>query len=101
MSNETIHQLRRVQKNLEEIQLQSEVKIKFLEEKIDLKEAEIEQFLEEREKMMKENMTYHRQILRLQRQSALLAKKTQNKEETSIKQRPRRCSAPSVLDLTA
>lgn len=93
MNNETICKFRVLHR-------ESQIENQLLKEKLDVKEAEIDKFLEDREQMMKENMSHHRQILRLRRQISLL-KKNQNKEEGSIKQRPRRCSAPSVLDLTS
>lgn len=75
-------------------------KTKLLEEQVRLKEEKLEAVEAELLNINTQSHQYHRQNLRLQRQLAL-AKKGQTKEETSIKQRPRRCSAPSVLDLTA
>lgn len=95
-----INELQREKDSFKLWQRTMEEKTKLLTEQIRLKDESLEAWIAEREKCSAELAILGRQNLRLQRQLALI-RKSQTKDDMSIKQRPRRCSAPSVLDLTS
>lgn len=95
-----INELQREKDSFKLWQRTMEEKTKLLTEQIRLKDECLESWMAEREKSSAELAILGRQNLRLQRQLALL-RKSQTKDDMSIKQRPRRCSAPSVVDLTS
>lgn len=79
-------------------------KIELLTEQLDLLKRELEGAKESKDVAELREGILRRQNLRLQRQNVLLKRQlveAGQSVEMSIKQRPRRCSAPSVLDLTA
>jgi hypothetical protein len=79
-------------------------KIELLGEQLDLLRSELQGAKECKEVAELREGILRRQNLRLQRQNVLLKRQLVDcghNVETSIKQRPRRCSAPSILDLTA
>lgn len=93
-----------VQQKLDDIRLEQEKKINLLREQLDLMKSESTGIQEARSVAELREGILRRQNLRLQRQNVLLKRQlveAGHNVETSIKQRPRRCSAPSVLDLTA
>jgi hypothetical protein len=98
---------RSVMTKMEELHREQDTKINLLREQLDLVKAENLGAREARDVAELREGVLRRQNIRIQRQNVLLKRqlveaigKTQI-VETSIKQRPRRCSAPSVLDLTA
>jgi len=95
-----INELQREKDSFKLWQRTMEEKTKLLTEQIRLKDESLEAQMAEREKCSSEFAIIARQNLRLQRQLAFI-RKSQTKDDMSIKQRPRRCSAPSVLDLTS
>jgi hypothetical protein len=105
--NAIIDKKRSVMTKLEEIHREQDTKINLLREQLDLVKKENEGLREARETAELREGILRRQSLRLQRQNVLLKRqlveamgKTQS-VDMSIKQRPRRCSDPSILDLTA
>lgn len=102
-----INELQREKESFKLWQRSMEEKCKYLQEKRDMLEEELQRkdesvtfWIAQRDKCCSEAAILARQNLRLQRQLALL-RKSQTKDDMSIKQRPRRCSAPSALDLTS
>jgi hypothetical protein len=78
--------------------------IELLNEQLDLLKRELEGAKECKDTAELREGILRRQNLRLQRQNVLLKRQlvdAGHSVEMSIKQRPRRCSAPSILDLTA
>ena len=89
---------------MEELHREQEKKINLLREQLDLLKNESTGAREAASVAELREGILRRQNLRLQRQNVLLQRQLVNagqSVEMSIKQRPRRCSAPSILDLTA
>jgi hypothetical protein len=103
----SIDKNRSVMTKMEELHREQDTKINLLREQLDLVKAESAGAREARDVGEQREGILRRQNIRIQRQNVLLKRqlveaigKTQS-VDTSIKQRPRRCSAPSILDLTA
>lgn len=95
---------RQIQQQMDDIIKEQEKKIILLREQHDLFKKEYDGVKESAVTAENREGILRRQNLRLQRQNVLLKRQLVDcghSVETSIKQRPRRCSAPSILDLTA